>query len=76
MKPAKIFLTLSLLANLALAVAWWWPRSAAPSVAASAQPATPAKAPSLTREQELAAALQADPDFADAIKSGDPKRLR
>src|SRR5437868_10185497 len=77
MKPAGIFLALSLLANVALALAWWWPRpAAAPSVAAAPKPAAPATAPALTREQELAAALAADPAFADAIKTGDPKRLR
>src|SRR3954469_15421665 len=76
MKTAKIVLTLSLLANLTLAVAWWWPRSPAPSDALLATPTAPPKAPALTREQELAAAMQADPEFAEAVKTGDPKRLR
>lgn len=77
MKPGHVFLGLSLIANVALAAAFWWPRAATPSVKPQAMSvALPPKAEPLTREAEIAAALAADPEFVDAIKSGDPKRMR
>lgn len=77
MKPAALVLGLSLSANAALALAWWWPRDAAPAPSARVAPsAAPAAVKVPTREEQLAAALAADPEFAAAIKGTDPKLLR
>lgn len=76
MKFSPVVLTVSLLANAALAFVYFQQTPRVPRGSDTQSGPAPAPRAAIARESDVAAALRENPDFVEAAKSGDPRRMR